>query len=182
MLRHMVEVSVLIAAFKPSYLAEALRSALAQTQTGLEVVVVDDSLGDEIKRIVNETSDHRVRYFRNPERLGPAASHSRAIDEATAPILGVLNDDDVWEPTLVERLFAALRAEPDAVLAFGDHWVMLDGRKDAPPSEPAQPRRCGMVAWVRSDGSAGRALAVPLGAPGLDARLSRLHVGEETCT
>jgi glycosyltransferase involved in cell wall biosynthesis len=135
MLRHMVEVSVLIAAFKPSYLAEALRSALAQTQTALEVVVVDDSLGGEIKRIVNETSDHRVRYFRNPERLGPAASHSRAIDEATAPILGVLNDDDIWEPTLVERLFAALRAEPDAVLAFGDHWVMLDGRKDEAASD-----------------------------------------------
>jgi glycosyltransferase involved in cell wall biosynthesis len=131
----MAEVSVLIAAYKPSYFAEALRSALAQTQPGLEVVVVDDSMGDEIKRIVNETGDHRVRYSRNPEQLGPAASHSRAIDEATAPILGLLNDDDVWEPTLAARLFAALQAEPDAVLAFGDHWVMLDGRKDDAASD-----------------------------------------------
>jgi glycosyltransferase involved in cell wall biosynthesis len=135
MLHQMAEVSVLIAAYRPSYFAEALRSALAQTHTGLEVVVVDDSLGDEIKGIVNETGDHRVRYFRNPERLGPAASHSRAIDDATAPILGVLNDDDIWEPTLVERLFAALQADPEAVLAFGDHWVMLEDRKDDAASD-----------------------------------------------
>jgi glycosyltransferase involved in cell wall biosynthesis len=92
-------------------------------------------LGDEIARIVNEIDDHRVRYFRNPERLGPAAAHGRAIDEATAPILGVLNDDDLWEPTLVERLFAALGAEPDAALAFGDHWVILEGRKDDAASD-----------------------------------------------
>jgi glycosyltransferase involved in cell wall biosynthesis len=126
----MADVSVLIATYRPTYFPEALGSALAQTHADLEVVVVDDSPTDEIERIVSETHDQRVRYLRNPKRVGPASSYGRAIVEATAPILAVLNDDDVWEPILVERLFAALRADPEAVLAFSDHWVIVDGQRD----------------------------------------------------
>jgi len=131
----MAEVSVLIAAYKPTYFSEALRSALGQTLVDLEVIVIDDSSGDEISRIVDEIGDRRVRYLRNAQQLGPAASHDRAIDEAAAPILGVLNDDDIWEPTLVERLLAALEEEPSAVMAFGDHWVLREGQKDAAASD-----------------------------------------------
>ena len=45
-------VSVLVAAHRPTYLLEALRSALGQTHGDLEVVIVDDSGGDAVHEIV----------------------------------------------------------------------------------------------------------------------------------
>jgi len=123
-------VSVLVAAYKPRYLESALRSALAQTHRELEVVVVDDSGGSAVAEIVHRLCDPRVRYLRNETNRGPALSHARAIAEASGPVLGVLNDDDVWEPELVARLLEALQSSPEVVVAFADHWVMVDGRRD----------------------------------------------------
>lgn len=123
-------VSVLVAAHSPTYLEEALRSALDQTHRGLEIVVVDDSLGQSVEAITNGLGDDRLRYIRNEVRLGPAGTYARALAAASSPVAGILNDDDNWKPTLVEDLLAALTQEPAAVVAFGDHDVLVDGRVD----------------------------------------------------
>jgi GT2 family glycosyltransferase len=136
----MARVSVLVAAHKPTYLREALGSAVAQSEKDLEVVVVDDSGGGLVQQIVHSTDDERLRYVRNDVSLGPANSYQRAIAEASAPIIGVLNDDDMWETSLVERLLEPLDSVPDAVLAFGDHWVMVDGVKDERASSECSAR------------------------------------------
>ncbi len=124
-----------MAAYKPAHLDSALRSALDQSHRDLEVIVVDDSPGPDVAEIVRRIADPRIHYVRNATRQGPAASHARAIAEAGASVLGVLNDDDVWEPNLVARLLGALEESPEAVLAFADHWVMVDGAKDGPASD-----------------------------------------------
>jgi len=126
----MMRVGVLIAAHKPTYLKEALMSALAQTHSDLEVVVVDDSMGGAVSEVVRKLDDGRITYLRNSTRLGPAASHARALQASTSPIVGILNDDDVWRPNLVGTLVAALEASPTAVLAFGDHDVLVDRSVD----------------------------------------------------
>lgn len=126
----MTLLSVLVAAYKPTYLESALRSALDQTHAEIEVVVVDDSVGCAVREIVRRFADPRVRYLRNEMNQGPALSYGRAIAEASGPVLGILNDDDVWEPNLAERLLDALETSPEAVVAFADHWVMMDGEKD----------------------------------------------------
>jgi glycosyltransferase involved in cell wall biosynthesis len=133
-------VSVLVAAYKPTYLESALKSALAQTHREIEVVVVDDSAGSAVAEIVERLGDTRVRYLRNETNRGPAISHARAIAEASGPVLGVLNDDDVWEPNLAARLLEALEASPEAAVAFADHWVMVDGSRDDAASDECSRR------------------------------------------
>lgn len=123
-------VSVLIAAYKPTYLRPAIDSALNQTHRELEVVLVDDSPGQEVRALVRGFDDPRIRYLRNERGRGPALSYARAIAEAYGSIVGILNDDDVWDPILVERLLQGLKAWPDAVLAFADHWLMVNDETD----------------------------------------------------
>jgi glycosyltransferase involved in cell wall biosynthesis len=122
--------SVLVAAYKPTHLREALESALGQSESDIEVVVVDDSGRGSVHEIVDRLDDRRIRYIRNGVNLGPAGSYRRAIAESSAPVLGILNDDDLWEPVLVERLLEALDSASDVVLAFGDHWVSQRNRRD----------------------------------------------------
>jgi glycosyltransferase involved in cell wall biosynthesis len=131
----MALLSVLVAAYRPTYLDAALSSALAQAHGEVEVVVVDDSAGSAVAGIVGRLGDPRVRYMRNESNQGPAASYARAIAEASGPVLGILNDDDVWEPDLAPQLLQALETWPEAVVAFADHWVLVDGRKDTAASD-----------------------------------------------
>jgi len=123
-------VSALLSAYSATYLEAALRSVLEQSHTDLEVVIIDDSPAAEVRRIVDQIGDPRVRYFRNQQNLGTALSYRRAIELAGGELLAVINDDDVWEPDFVEQLLAALREHPEAVLAFSDHWVLSGEDRD----------------------------------------------------
>lgn len=124
-----------MAAHSPVYLDAALRSVLAQSYTRIEVIVIDDSTDDAVRNIVQAARDPRVRYFHNPEKLGSALSHRRAIELASGEFLAVINDDDLWEPTFVETLLDALLGFPEAVLAFADHWVLVGDSRDSGESD-----------------------------------------------
>jgi glycosyltransferase involved in cell wall biosynthesis len=88
-----------------------------------------------VEEVVRGLGDARIRYLRNETNLGPARSHARAIAAASGSVLGVLNDDDLWQPELAARLLEALRSEPAAAVAFGDHWVIADGARDDDASD-----------------------------------------------
>ena len=147
-----MEVSALIAAYKASFLAPAIESALGQTHDDLEVVLVDDCPTDAVAAVAARyDTNPRFRYFRNESApLGAARSHARAIAEARGRVLGIINDDDWWEPTLVERLLGALDGAAGAVVAFADHWVINDGERDLPATNSCSRR------WGRARLAPGR--------------------------
>ena len=127
--------SALVAAYSPTYLEAALQSVLGQTHPELEVIVVDDSPGDAVSQIVEAIADQRISYFRNEQNQGTARSYRRAVELATGEYLAVLNDDDLWEPDFVETLLGALRGQPEAVVAFSDHWVLAADARDPDASD-----------------------------------------------
>jgi glycosyltransferase involved in cell wall biosynthesis len=118
--------SIAVAAYlsRPALLHAALESALAQTESALEILVVDDSPDDRLRELVQSFGDARIAYRHNRPALGVAVNHWRTFALARGEFIAILNHDDLLEPTFIERLAAALRAQPDAVLAFCDHWVV----------------------------------------------------------
>lgn len=93
-------VSIVIPAYNPRFFSQALMSALTQTYEQVEIVICDDSSGDEIRDIVESITEpvHPVRYLRNPQRLGLQKNVLRCVEEARGEFIKVLCDDD--------RLFA----------------------------------------------------------------------------
>ena len=88
----------------------AVRSALDQTVSDLEIFIVGDG-ADEATRAaaLAAAGDPRVRFFDNPkgDRHGEALRHA-ALQEATGEIVCYLSDDDLWLPQHVEGLAHAL--------------------------------------------------------------------------
>jgi glycosyltransferase involved in cell wall biosynthesis len=118
-------VSVIIPTYnRAEYLHEAVSSALQQTHDDLEVLVLDDASTDSTRNVVTAFDDPRIRYIRHPENLGPNRNWRRGIQAARGEFFCFLPDDDMLEPTFVERLVEALRRDSELVLAFCDHWVM----------------------------------------------------------
>ncbi|MCU1735148.1 MULTISPECIES: glycosyltransferase [unclassified Pseudomonas] len=90
-------VSLVIPACNPRFFRAALVSALAQNYENLEVIVCDDSHGDEIKALVDEL-DPLARcplyYQRNPQPPGLGANLLAGLELARGEYVQFLCDDD----------------------------------------------------------------------------------------
>ncbi len=102
-------VSILIPAFRATWLNEAIASALAQTFSDFELLISDDSADDRIEQLVGKWSDPRIQYFKNPNRGAPGSNRDHLISRARGEYLKFLFDDDLLYPRSVEILVAMAR-------------------------------------------------------------------------
>ena len=125
-------VSIVIPTFERlNYLPYAIESALAQTYQNIEVIVSDDASTVDVQSLVATFPDPRIRYRRNQSNMGQALNNLAALKETKGKYVANLHDDDMWEPTFLEKLIPALERHKDAVLAFSDHFIMdSDGKID----------------------------------------------------
>lgn len=94
----------------------ALDSALTQTVTDLEVVLVDDGSTDDLHAVLEGyKSDPRLRVLTHPERRGAAAARNTAIAAARGTWLAFLDSDDEWLPNKLEIQLASLQRADSSV-------------------------------------------------------------------
>lgn len=111
--------SVLVIAYRmQGTIAEALRSALAQT-VPCEIIVSDDCSDDDTIAVAEAVvhgyeGPHRVRVRRTPHNLGLCAHLNDLAVIAEGEVLVCMAGDDVSYPQRVERLLAEFAAHPAA--------------------------------------------------------------------
>ncbi|KNX76800.1 glycosyl transferase family 2 [Pseudomonas sp. 250J] len=119
-MNHLALVSIAIPAFNPDFLHAALMSALSQDYPNLEVLVCDDSRGDEICRIVDDVikqTDKPVRYLRNPQTLGFGRNLLMCVEQARGQLIKFLCDDDLLFSTCVSEQAAVLNQHADVSMS-----------------------------------------------------------------
>jgi glycosyltransferase involved in cell wall biosynthesis len=113
-------ISVTIATLdRPRYLEKALETLLAGTSLPEEIVVVDQSEGDETRRIVEAAGSSLIRYHHHsPPQL--SASRNRSVELANGEYVAIVDDDDEFAPDWLASVESELRrfSYPDAL--FGD--------------------------------------------------------------
>ena len=109
-------VTIAIPAYNERYFGEALASAVAQQGVELEILVCDDSPGTAIESACAASGDPRVRYVRNPVRLGFAANFTQCFVAARGELLKFLNDDDRLRPGCVAAMAGVLGANRSVML------------------------------------------------------------------
>ncbi len=107
------EVSVCIPTYnRRKYLRQALESVLAQTYTDFEVIVSDNCSSDDTAQVVRSFGDVRVLYFCTERNIGMVPNWNRAVRLARGKYVCVLEDDNWWMPTYLERTVATLDSQP----------------------------------------------------------------------
>lgn len=107
------KVSILIPVFnRKDYIAECIQSALDQTYTDFEVVVVDNASDDGTWEICQRyaASDSRVRIFRNETNIGPVRNWLVCINEAQGEYGKILFSDDLMFPQFLEHTLPHLES------------------------------------------------------------------------
>jgi len=121
--------------------ASAIRSVLQQTRQDFELIVVDDGSVDDTRRHVEAfAGDARVRLIAQAQS-GPAAARNAAIRAGIGELVSMLDADDLWLPTYLERMDHALHHDPQAGFAYTNAWVLDDppGRIRRKPALWTQP-------------------------------------------
>ncbi|HXY91305.1 MAG TPA: glycosyltransferase family 2 protein [Acidimicrobiia bacterium] len=103
----------------------AVRSALAQTEADLEVVVVDDGSTDGTAAAVSSIPDPRVRYVRR-DRAGVSATRNAGAALARGEFLVFLDSDDELLPTALAAYREAIDRDGWRVVVGGRVQVSAD--------------------------------------------------------
>lgn len=127
------KVSVIIPAYNTeSYIAQAIESALNQTIKEIEVIVVDDASTDTTVDIANGFSDCRLKIFINQQNVGAGLTRNYAIQQARGEWIALLDSDDWYAPTRIEKLLQIALAENATMVA--DNLLLIQDGASIPHS------------------------------------------------
>ncbi len=110
-----------------AFVGEALRSAIAQTYSAWELVVVDDGSTDRTVSIVRSFDDPRITLVKRPHRglSGLGEAYRAALDASSGSLVAVLEGDDRWPETKLEIQVPDF-TDPQVVLSYGTAGLIDD--------------------------------------------------------
>jgi Glycosyl transferase family 2 len=104
-------------------LPRALRSLLGQHLTDWTCELHNDAPDDDSPRAVLDAmapGDSRIHYHRHDRNWGPVVTFNHAFAGGPEPYGSILEDDNWWEPSFLQRTLAALELHPAAALAWSN--------------------------------------------------------------
>lgn len=88
-----------------NYIAETIKSVLAQTYRNWELLIQDDCSSDGTDKVVAPylEQDPRIKYECNPRNSGAAVTRNNALRRARGRWVAFLDSDDLWLPEKLEH-------------------------------------------------------------------------------
>ncbi len=131
----MPKISVIVPVYKAeNLLRTCVDSALAQTYTDIEIILVDDGSPDSSGRICDEyaASDARVRVI-HQANAGVSAARNAGIGIARGDYLLFLDSDDYLDRDACKKLVGAFKISGADVVGCGNWNVGPDGERVGVP-------------------------------------------------
>jgi glycosyltransferase involved in cell wall biosynthesis len=117
------KVTVVIPAYNAiRYLPETMETALGQSFTDFEVLVINDGSTDSTPEWVSAVTDKRVRMV-SQENKGLAGARNAGVIHALGEYIAFLDADDLWEPTKLEKQVRCLDENSSVGLVYT--WTAL---------------------------------------------------------
>lgn len=116
-------VSVVMPAYNvEAFFAESIESVMQQTYQHWELLIVLDCPTDRTEEIAEEYArkDTRIRVLRNEHNMGVAETRNHGILASKGEFIALLDSDDLWIPTKLERQLALFQKGIDIVYCSYD--------------------------------------------------------------
>lgn len=98
---------------RPQTLKYAIQTIIAQDNPHIEILVSDNFSGPEVKAVVDEFDDPRLRYIRTEGRMGMSEHWDFVLENVTGDWITIVGDDDGLLPGAVDKFFALAEKHPD---------------------------------------------------------------------
>ena len=113
-----------------AFLEEALASVRAQTYENWELIVVDNGAQhpDRVADLIAD--DPRMSMIIIDHSATAGIARNIGVSRTTAPLITLLDDDDIWVPERLATHVARHREHPEAPASFSGYWHMdAEGRR-----------------------------------------------------
>ena len=99
-------VSIILPYYKKKlYIKSTINSILNQTYQNFEILIIDDEISPESKKILNEINmlDKRISILKNTRNTGAGYSRNRGIKKSKGKYIAFCDCDDVWKLSKLEN-------------------------------------------------------------------------------
>jgi len=97
---------------KGNFIANTLKSVLAQSFPDFEVLVINDGSTDDSFEIAQDFNDQRIRHF-SQENKGVSAARNLGIENASASYVCFIDADDIWHDDFLETVQQYIQKFPE---------------------------------------------------------------------
>ena len=114
--------SITIPTYKATFLKECIESALAQTYSNFELVIVNDASPEDIDVIVKAFNDPRIRYYKNEKNCGAlnvVDNWNKCLEYAKGEFTICMGDDDMLYPNCLEEYNKLIACYPQLDIYHG---------------------------------------------------------------
>ena len=123
-------VSVCIPVFNSELtIKNTIASALCQTYTNLELVIVDNHSTDRTWEVVNSITDSRIKKFQNDSNIGMTGNWNKCLEHASGEYIHFLCGDDIILPDCIEKKMLKIKESENIVMVFSASDVINENGK-----------------------------------------------------
>src|SRR5580698_7434818 len=94
---------------RPSLVVRAVKTALAQSLTQIEVIVIIDGFDVETSEALEAIKDVRLHAVSLPASVGGSDARNIGVSRSRGEFIAFLDDDDEWSPDKLTRQLKAAR-------------------------------------------------------------------------
>ena len=118
-----------------TYIFRSLESALSQTYTSIEFLIIDDGCTDASMDIIRffqaqHPRGKAIRIISHGHNKGVSAARNRIIDEAAGDYLYFMDADDVIAENTIALLMASIRQYEAEIVLGSYEKINTDGRRE----------------------------------------------------
>lgn len=96
-------ISIIIPCYNDAeFIEQAVNSALSQTHSNKEIIVVDDGSNKDTKHVL-QSLEHKIDALITQENLGQSIARNNGIKQAKGSFILVLDSDDYFENTFCQK-------------------------------------------------------------------------------
>lgn len=114
-----------------SFIAETIKSVLAQTYGNFEMIIVDDGSTDNTAEVIRSFSDPRIRYL-HQKNAGQSSARNAAIAVARGKYIALLDHDDIFYPNKLAEQVAYMEAHPDCGFCYCKVYHFYNDHPETP--------------------------------------------------
>ncbi|MBI29395.1 MAG: glycosyl transferase family 2 [Pelagibacteraceae bacterium] len=108
------------------FLEEAIKSVLSQKYQNWELIFWDNFSTDNSKKILQEFSDERIKYFKSNKFTNLYEARNLAIEKSKGEYIGFLDTDDLWATDKLQKQIDFFKKNKEFKIVYSNYYILED--------------------------------------------------------
>lgn len=123
----MVKISIIVPIYNTDkYLKKCIDSLLNQTESNIEILLLNDGSTDKSEEIIKSYDDKRIVYIKK-DNTGIGSTRNIGIEKAKGEYLMFIDSDDYTAPSCVEEMYTKAKQD-DCDIVISDYYEDRNGK------------------------------------------------------